>query len=389
MKSSITDSWPIYLTHNNSNEILLDDDVGIALENIMGEDVSDIMIKRLSKGPITRIDGKNSKYTPYLAKRPNLDISGPEGILVALHWANKGKPPILFSTNLGMCLMRILWKIRRLDLMDRFLEATTPGSVTVGVIAQLANMHYSSSLWDNGKTVLERLARKEWSKWTSDTYENSQKVGIGLSILSEVRRSILGNRLDRTEAEELDVLSCNSHYIPDDDRKTVMWVMADPYKRTDSVELNWSKFPKTVEVIKRKFPFALPDRFDLNTRTPKEIIDGMQTIFRWPENRVVMDRSMLRKLFNAHVRLMDTSQVSAEEDQADVSRNMLKYCLYLNDPMPYVKRVVKRRTKNWASKQLMYVPRYCEKELREVALYLMLNDMIEYVLFSPVTLFKD
>ena len=124
-----------------------------------------------------------------------------------------------------------------------------------------------------------------------------------------------------------------------------MWMCSDPWKRLKKFDR--PELSRTVEALKRKFPFALPDRFDLDTRSADDIERTLADMFERHEPAdfcmaLSMDKWRVLSVLSAYDKLMDLRPPSHAELGAGLPERMIGLALYRDDAGGFVKKVLAR-----------------------------------------------
>ena len=367
-----TNLWPLY--EESSGELMMDATVSNALEAVMGGGRrTEIAMKHVDmfRGMLRR---KQASPDLFL-------IDGMEGILAALATSSCGKTPDLSSTHIGMSYVRIVNQLGRTDLLKGVVDMCRK-HLSPGVIAGLSNLALTFNLDEGIGKEIDAIFRGPCG--VGDT---GQKGMVARSLIADYRRR-LPPETDLDKAE--DVGSGHPQHVIDGDVRTaVMWMLRDPYVRLGKYEFDWGKFPETVEAIRRKFPFALPSRLDLETRTADGIVEGLSTILtKFIRHRVVMDLYIVDAALKAFTRLMDMGGVTEEENKNMIDVKMLSFCLYMRDKTGFVKRILKRLPAGVKHPVTLYAPKYCPDDIMSVMVLLYKAGVVEKLSVVPMNVFE-
>ena len=119
------------------------------------------------------------------------------------------------------------------------------------------------------------------------------------------------------------------------------WMCMNPYVRFRSHRSALSQFgPKTLQAIRDKFPFALPDELDTALRGAKVSYDLLDYV-KQADTSGVVDSNRMRAYIKAHIWFMDHSPVYHYSERR-LSLRILAYAFLADDPISYAKRMLKR-----------------------------------------------
>ena len=370
----IKNLWPVYQDVNG--ELSIDENVARALEEIIGGGRrSELALKCVEN--YLRFLG--NRYANTANKNMCLDIDGLAGILVALSMAQNEKQPDLSLTHIGMTYVRIMHFLGKDNLLKETVDIcrNIPSpSVMLGLLHLVRSCSISDGLY--GK--IDDLARQPVIMTG-----NSQKEVVMKSAIAEYRRgSVPVTDLDKAE----DMGASHPQAVLAGDVKTaVMWMMRDPYGRLGKYDFDWDKLPETRDAIRERFPFALPPRYDLDTRTAEDILGGLMKIWSFPRYRVVMDPYIIEVALKAVTRLMDTGVPNKEVAYITLAK-FLSFCLFMKDGAGFARRILRHLPKGFGTQVVLYTYKTCSNELAVLLPLLYRSNVMLKLTIQPVDLLR-
>jgi hypothetical protein len=214
---------------------------------------------------------------------------------------------------------------------------------------------------------------------------NSQKDVVMKSAIAEYRRNMPAVT-DLDKAEDMGA-SHPQAVLAGDVKTAVMWMMRDPYGRLGKYDFDWDRLPETRDAIRERFPFALPPRYDLDTRTADGILSGLVKIWSFPRYRVVMDPYIIEVALNAVTRLMDMGVPNKEVAYITLAK-FLSFCLFMKDGAGFARRILRHLPKGFGTQVVLYAYKTCPNELAVLSSLLYRSKVMMNLTIQPVDLLR-
>lgn len=373
MINTITGKWPLY---KYNDEILLDKHARYSILKVVGDGNSDYMMNDFSYYS-PWIDGYN-----FVAKETVMPRVGPGCILAAVMLANMGIVTVPHGE--GSYVVQILAMERKTEAlktyvrynlyMDNPLAKVNPG-VVVGLF-QAYNQHISSEMDSVLKELIKEAVKKGSAYIKLPLAINEKDVMAASAIaswLSSDKESVIGDEQMKTSTNF---------------RKRFMWMCRDPYLRM--AEFDRPDLVKTVRSIKCVFPFALPDRMDLDTRDTDDILRGIYRTVSFSHPAVIgSDQRIVSSAIRAYTKVIDSSQATKLEWDLHINEYMLKYVMYHENPMWLLDRILSRMKEDvWVSVNII-LPEFAlinQGGLEDVILRMERDRRINRISVEPVQL---
>lgn len=200
------------------------------------------------------------------------------------------------------------------------------------------------SCW-NEPVVLTYLSLSQYGE-TADKIANTCHKFNGTSVISMAMAKAAQKRIGRSpNYDSSDSIRCAE--LTGDElslKGWLVWALAKPYERLphNPKVMDWPK--PVINLIKTKFPFALPNELDADEYDPDSLVTMLSTMMR-STTRVAMHKSLARRLVEVFIHYMDknTNVTTAEKRTAN---QMLWLTMFADDPAKYLERILKRTGKS-------------------------------------------
>lgn len=390
MIKSIRNIWPIFYC-DTPESAGLDNDVLVILNTTLTMSMKDT--------DHILWDLKNWRTYEPLKKswRDSMTCVNREGAakaVVSLALAMKGV--MSCPSNEGMAVIYLLASLGKADVLREYIrynmdQTTVPPGIILGLGAAACR---ASSLDTCTRTVVENslneVCRRRFSGGYNAMYLSKNALARGL--VGMWRKTLM--RTDRLYSVERDETDLVESRRSSSWRLRFMWMCADPYKRLKS--FNRPELVKTVKALKHRFPFALPDGMDLDTRTADDILDGLiQAMDMQFLESVVMDRYKVEAILAAYRRMCSLTHATKGEINYGLSTLIIRMCLFDKDPAGLVRKALSRAGKSWCADSIyLFVPMSVDdnrwrRRLVDVILELKSEDRAIDILFTPVVMMDD
>lgn len=382
MNCMISNYWPIYSGFDKG--VMLDDKVANALSKTFGS--YEMVLYILDRSAMFERAMNGNSIREYADAR--FSVNGVQGLMVGLAWLNAGKAPNITGMDIGMALADILCRIDRMDLLKALMDENLTNGKNAGpcpgIAVAVAGMIVGNTV---PSYISERFFRFVQEPMVcKGNARQFQKTGVMRSVIAEMRRAYPERRMDKIEYSCLTHEENSQQYGVKDH---VMWMLSDPYRRMKSSEFNWDSIPKTRDAIMEVFPFALPDRYDVDRRSRHEILKGLLKILSWPKDRSVMDTCVVKVVLTVFSRLMDMGPADNSEIDSDIGLKILSYTTFLMNCDDYVDRVIDRIPRKSPEDVVLYAAKDSEENISKVAMHLFRRDVLESLSIIPVTSYKN
>lgn len=389
MIKSIRNVWPIFY-YDMSDSAGLDSDVLVLL---------DTLTVSMKDTDYILWDLKNWRsYSPFEKSwRDNMGCinrNGAAKAIVALALAAKGV--MSCPSDEGMAVIRLLADLHKADVLKQYIQYNmeqdpVPSGIILGLGAAACR---ASSLDTATRAVVENSLDDICRKRFDSSYRTMCLVKnvLARGLVGMWRKTLM--KTDRLYSVERDETGPVDSGRPASWRIRFMWMCADPYKRLKS--FNRPELVKTVEALKCRFPFALPDEMDLGTRTADGILDGLTQMTNTQLLEVIaMDRYKVEALLAAYRRMCSLTHATKDEINYGLSTIMIRMCMFDKDPAGLVRKALSRAGEGWDKDSIyLFIPMSLldngwRRKLIDVILELKSEGRAVNVICAPIVMMDD